>query len=352
MAVVVLAALIGYAVWRTAQEGIVRIQGDVANVVMLETVRDRTERPALQLRESVRAVEFVSDAAMAEVVVTRTLPTGKVDVQPETRFYKLTPTGWQRTAPIAAFWGPTATLDTRSLHFVFGSKDRAAAEQLAPSAEALYTVLRRVTGQDLAEDGLLTVEIVPDQVMRNGLHEAGRVRLTSPLLYRTASPSRQEILGRLLRHSLAEQMLDAALQGTAPKVQWLRMVEAFGSWMRFSDAVQPMPAGGLAALQRLQSSTDDRVPLASLLAGVMDHGPKPPPMSEGYSPGALFQQDQRWAAAEQLIDFIAATYGIDVLPKLLQGFGQHDDWETLAPAVLGVSAAELEAAWHASSPSP
>jgi hypothetical protein len=33
--------------------------------------------------------------------------------------------------------------------------------------------------------------------------------------------------------------------------------------------------------------------------------------------------------------------------QLLQGFAQYEDWEELAPAVLGVSAAELERAWHA-----
>ena len=33
--------------------------------------------------------------------------------------------------------------------------------------------------------------------------------------------------------------------------------------------------------------------------------------------------------------------------KLLQGFAQYDTWETLAPSVLGVSAMELDAAWHA-----
>jgi hypothetical protein len=58
-------------------------------------------------------------------------------------------------------------------------------------------------------------------------------------------------------------------------------------------------------------------------------------------------QQGRQMAAEQLVDFIAAQYGIDVLPQLLQGFAQYVDWEELAPAVLGVSAAELERAWHA-----
>ena len=57
-----------------------------------------------------------------------------------------------------------------------------------------------------------------------------------------------------------------------------------------------------------------------------------------------YTQGQRWAVAVQLIDFLVGKYGIDVLPKLLRGLDEYNDWETLALAVLGVSAKELEAA--------
>ncbi len=86
--------------WRTAQEGIVRMQGDVANVVKLETIKAHGRQPALRLHESVQSVEFLDDKAMAAVVVTHTLPSGKVLVQEEARFYKQTPTGWQHTEPL------------------------------------------------------------------------------------------------------------------------------------------------------------------------------------------------------------------------------------------------------------
>ncbi len=58
------------------------------------------------------------------------------------------------------------------------------------------------------------------------------------------------------------------------------------------------------------------------------------------------QGQNQLSGAASLIDFTVSAYGLDVLPALLQGFGQYEDWETLAPAVLGVGAAELEAAWH------
>ena len=66
------------------------------------------------------------------------------------------------------------------------------------------------------------------------------------------------------------------------------------------------------------------------------------------SPGMLKGNQCRTNSnAAHLIAFIAATYGLDSLPRLLAGFSTYDDWETLAPAVFGLSAAELETAWRA-----
>ena len=335
LAVLVLAMLVGYTVWRTAQAGIVRMQGDVANVVKLETIKTHGKQPERKLHESVQSVEFLGDKAMAAVVVTHTLPSGKVLVQTEARFYQQTPLGWQHTEPLAAFWGPTATLDTESLHFVFGEKDRAVVEEIAPAAEALYATLRRATGQDPAAGGLLTVEIVPGYVAGNAQVEDGRIRLTSPLLYQATPLSGAEALTLLLRRSLADQMLSAALSRTAVKAQWLTMVQAFGSWLAFSDAVQPASAGRLAALRRLRFLAYGSLQLDNLLDGVVRYDPMIQSTRVYYQPDNPHALEQRAAAAEQLIQFIAATYGIDVLPKLLQGFahtttGRH--WRRLCSA--------------------
>jgi hypothetical protein len=39
-------------------------------------------------------------------------------------------------------------------------------------------------------------------------------------------------------------------------------------------------------------------------------------------------------------------YGCERLPALVAGLGQSESWETLWPAVYGVSAAEFEAGWQ------
>lgn len=347
MGLLVLAMLVSYSVWRTAQAGIVRVQGDVANAVKLEAIKAHGERPAGSLHESVQSVELLGDKAMAMVAVTRTLPSGKLLVQVDALFYQQTPLGWQQTEPSATFWGPTETLDTANLHFVFGEKDRSVVQEMAPTAEALYGTLRRATGHDLAVDGLLTIEIVPGYVAGNARVEDARIQLTSPLLYRAAPLSGAEALTLLLRRTLAGQMLSSALPRKALKPQWLTTVQAFGSWLEFSDAVQPATAGRLAALRRLRFLAYGSLPLDALQDGVVRSDATAPSRQAYFQPDNPHMLEQRAAVAEQLIGYIATTYGIDVLPKLLQGFTQYDDWETLAPAVLGVSAAELEAAWHA-----
>lgn len=110
MGVLVLAMLVSYSVWRTAQEGIVRMQGDVANAVKLETIKTHGKEVALKLHAAVQSVEFLDDKAMAAVVVTRTLPSGEVLVQAEARFYKQAPKGgstqslWRRFGVPAQHW--------------------------------------------------------------------------------------------------------------------------------------------------------------------------------------------------------------------------------------------------------
>jgi hypothetical protein len=51
-------------------------------------------------------------------------------------------------------------------------------------------------------------------------------------------------------------------------------------------------------------------------------------------------------AIASLLEYLVATYGYEQLPVLLAGLAQHNDWETLLPAALGVSAADFEAGWQ------
>ncbi|MEZ4681477.1 MAG: hypothetical protein R2932_45420 [Caldilineaceae bacterium] len=52
-------------------------------------------------------------------------------------------------------------------------------------------------------------------------------------------------------------------------------------------------------------------------------------------------------ALATLFEYAVATHGRTLLPKLIAGLGQHDTWETLIPAIYGISAVEFEAGWQA-----
>jgi len=47
-----------------------------------------------------------------------------------------------------------------------------------------------------------------------------------------------------------------------------------------------------------------------------------------------------------VVDYIGATYGKECLPVLLSMLRQHDNWETLIPALYGISEEDFVAGWH------
>ena len=342
--VLLLMGCMSYLVWQAAQQGITREQQDVANAVKLHTIRAQVEQPQLRQHVAVEAIELANETAMIQVVITETWSSGQAAVHRRNLFFVQTPQGWQAGEPSADLWGESQVLDTPNLHFVFRSKDRSAVEQLAPDAEAAYVALRRATGQAAAGERL-TVEVVTARVLPTQAFANGGERLPSPLLFDLVPGSTaDELFAHLARAALASRMLDTTLRRTPNRPQWLPMVEAFRIWLQNSSGLLPAAASTMYG--------EKAAPVGSLhlhhLLGC------DPCQNEGSSHSPSFYvsydvhwQEQRFQAAYSLIDFIAARYGIDILPKLLAGFSEYDDWETLAPAVLGSSAEELEAAWHA-----
>lgn len=339
--------LAGYGVWRRAEEGIVRMEGDVANAVKVENLQENGRTQAPVVDESVQTVEFLGDAAQAMLLVTRTLASGELLMQPELRFYVQTPKGWERSTPIAGFWGPTETLDTTHLHFVFGRRDRTVVEQVAPGIEAVYATLRRATGQDLPGAGQLSIEIVPEVFALSLQPGARHIRMTSPALYPASEQEQAGILGRLLRLELSHQLMAASAQKTAAKPQWQPLVHGLGAWLAYGGDLPFAADGEVAALRRLLLRLPHNVwQLDDLLGDRVHYDALSEPILAFTLIGDPEQQKQQEAAAEQLVGYIAATYGIDALPRLLHGFAQYEDWEELAPDALGVSAVELEEGWH------
>jgi hypothetical protein len=47
-----------------------------------------------------------------------------------------------------------------------------------------------------------------------------------------------------------------------------------------------------------------------------------------------------------VLDYATATFGVQKLPALLAALPKHERWETLVPAVFGLSLAEFENGWR------
>lgn len=346
--VLVLLSMVSYSVWHTAQQGITRIERDVANAVKLETIKAQVRQPELHKHTRVETIEFLNDKAMVQALITRTLPSGHVAVHRQTLFYAQTPQGWQRTELAEAFWGEPQTLDTSNLHFVFRSKDRAAVEQLAPGAEALYVTLRQATGQALTEAGRrLTVEIVPGRVLPGKELVNGHMRLPSPLLFNLINGyTSEQVLAYLTRITLTNNMLDSALHNTSVKPQWQQLAEDLRLWLLESSTL-PLASSADCTTCRRQANSYSALPLRDLLDCYPCRNITFSHSSTLFRRNDLPRPQQQAIAVRNLINFIVSTYGLDVWPALLRGFSQHEDWESLAPDVFGVSAIELEAAWHA-----
>lgn len=316
----------------------------------------------------------------------------------QTRSYQRTARGWQQSQEFAEDWGEPQQQETPSFRWHYHAQDAPVVAIVAPRIETLYTTLRHdfaLSAVPLPEK--LMIEVSPSSlVAQPAAFSAGQPRLLvpTPALYRTAIALRD---GDVLAQSIALPLLNAVmLQAQAqyglaatwqPMMQGLRLWQLWHwdlplatwrapvvQWLyadRFqNEAAQPpgLPAGYAAlcadhALWRISPMqlgipllcTDfdkaawyravwgERLPpthLAQLMAplSVALPGDLPTPHpSEPYG---------RAVALATLLDYAVVTYGRDRLPRLVAGLGEYADWETLLPAVYGVSAAEFEAGWR------
>jgi hypothetical protein len=82
----------------------------------------------------------------------------------------------------------------------------------------------------------------------------------------------------------------------------------------------------------------------------LDQLPVPAPPAESVGgPGHLHRLDHpgQTVALATLIEYAAARYGRERLPALVAGLGHYESWDTLLPAVYGVSPTDFEAGWQA-----
>lgn len=317
----------------------------------------------------------------------------------QTRLYQRATGSWQRIVPTNEQWGPIRQRETGSFHWRYHQQDQPVVAVVAPKLEAIYATMRANFGvQDgfSPEQWLIEVSLTqPPGAAVTDMDKLGLLLVPSPSLYLTPTEiSDVELLAQSLTLSLLDSIIKEAseryrldstwqplLQGLRlwqlweldlplatwrdPVVQWLYLdLPGTGS----DEVVLPQQYEQLCAAHALwlPSPTEIDIPL---LCTALDKeawysatwGARSPlthlqqlvtPASQVTSTTELSETDHQaprgqTIALATLVEYAVTTYGRDRLPALVAGLGQHDSWETLLPAVYGVSVTEFDAGWQA-----
>jgi hypothetical protein len=336
----------------------------------------------------IQTVTLRSDLAMVAVIVQG--PDGTRHRQ--MRFYRQDEKdGWLRTAPSPVFWGSKQTVETVYFRIHYRQRDEYAVLDAAARLDKIYTNLRQDAGLPPAS-GKLTVEVRPLSPYQLDYlqFEENRLEVHSPLLLQVPEGlSDEETLTKSIVNPLVAYVLAEAQQQVAVRWRWLPMLRGLRLWqvyvgsdsypLWYQDAVALLyeDAQDVRSVQRTVTLHDlsrlcrtyaiwrYNMPgdLAQRLCADENWTPRLLRVAQGPDRLDAFvllgesdhvRSNRSWTdewvrrvAAATVIDYLVATYGRDRLPALMAGFCTYDSWDTLAPAVLGVSAQELERDWLA-----
>jgi hypothetical protein len=319
--------------------------------------------------------------------------------QRQTLFFQRTTSGWQPAEADAALWGPAHTLETPSFIFHFRRNDAAAVIAIAPQVEAIYQNMRQNFGLPLTPGaGKLVIEVSVTQPPGRALlwvGPSGRIIVPSPALYRApVELTDTELLAQSVALSLLERVLTDAAGRHALGSSWWALLRGLRLWQVW-DLNLPLAVWRKELMQWIyadmpaNNQMDLRVLPENYLALCATHKlwmPSPTQLDipllcndldqtqwDYYSQGSLdplihlnqldvpvaedrdgyqhhiiqHSRPGKAIAAATLIEYAVATYGREHLPALVASLSQHNNWETLIPAVYGVSAADFEAGWQA-----
>jgi hypothetical protein len=327
----------------------------------------------------------------------------------QTRFYRQTAEGWQRTEPDAGLWGAPRRLESSYFIFHFRQNDAEVVAAVAPQIDALYSELQRNFG--LTPDICLRPPLRCGRVNEKLAIEVTVERVTgavfilrwpreplvvpSPALYLApVELSDAAILAQAIALPLIEYMGERAIEVHTIPFEWRPLLDGLHLWQLWDlemplahwrhDIVRwlyidvpatdhgrqsvPMPDTykELCAMHSLWmlAPTLVRLPfectawepatwsqrrwVANLPETRLDQLSMPRIGSyEFYDEKNFFYRSSEAVKLAVLVEYAVAAYGYEQLPVLLAGLAQHDTWDTLLSAVYGVSPSEFEEDWRA-----
>lgn len=351
--------------------------------------------PGTQLDIDTDAVEIHDDRAFARVIVSAD---NSESAYRQTRFYRHTASGWLRTLPEASLWGPERSLETPNFVYHFRQNDTAAVIAVAAQIDALYAAMQRDFGVPLAATPQkLIIEVSVSQnpgLASFHLAENGRLSIASPAVYQAPiALTDADLLAQSIVLSLLDRLIRQASEYYALGSTWQPLLQGIQLWQLWhldlplsvwrEDVVrwiyierpatalgQPIPLPTrypeLCVAHQIWMSSPLEIAIPLVCAQheweyayfPLWRGHTPPTrlaqLAALAPPKEISSLSGRWDRATYpgqvvvlavLIEYSVATYGREQLPTLLASLSQYNTWETLIPAVYGVSANEFEADW-------
>lgn len=350
----------------------------------------------LLLRNTLETVRVEDDWFISNVVLTD----DQGQMYRQTRFFQKTGLGWLPGAPNTALWGSEQRLETVFFVFHYRQRDAQVVASIAPLVDELYTTLCHNFG--------LPISSMPEKLVINVsiTQPSGAVLVQPPLLGEFSVPSPAIYLApvkltdaELLLQSIALPLIDhlsaLAVKHHTIGSRWRPLLNALWLWQVWdldlplavwreeivkwiyvdlpsADAQQPIVLPPHYAELCAMHSLWMRLPLEiqiPLFCNQFDehewsftrwHIRQPPTHLLDFSPPinadayANGFSKYEWVnypgvtvVLVTLTEYIVTTYGREHLPALVAGLGQHKTWDTLIPAVFGVSSAEFAAGWQA-----
>jgi hypothetical protein len=387
-------------IWHTAQAGLDILEAEVGAAVNADLWTE-IHAPA-----DVQVLDLGGDVAVVQVAVPAT------EGQPayrETRVYQRANTGWVRTAPSAATWGPRRRLETS--HFVFHhyDLDEAVVEVAATKLDALYPSLYAAFSPEAPRGNQRVVQVdpaqAPGQVTERPPGQDPFV-VASPAAYRApVTISQADLLAQSVLLVLLDDLVAQAGRRHVPLFDVRRSVEGvrlanllngvrlwqlwatdlpLAAWRKpvvqwvYSNVPAPMDRAGLVpaflpdlcSRHRLwlSSPLQLQIPLncyspeqqEQYLAWRFFHPPPTQlaqlaaPSAADAAPGLQSVMGEAGrsshpavaVALATVMEYAAAVYGTERIPLLVATLHQHERAETLIQAVFGVSLAEFESGWQ------
>ena len=293
---------------------------------------------------SIQDFQLDKDWAMVRVWIDRPSIYEQNEPFLETRFYRLTKTGWMRTAPQEEYWGEEITAETDYFTLTYRQRDTVAVREVMTDIDERYVTLQAEFGLDPDPTGGQLRILVQPMVLPltdPGLFrfQGDRLTIPSPLqLPALEGLTDADVLRASILEPLAEYVVSKILSQAQVQCQWRALAQGVRLWARQEYRVLPS-----AYEHEMQSVLHSWSDLGSDRLFSFAEG-SPSCFGFQYHTSLDMVADM---VAKTVVSFAMLTYGHEAVPSLIEAAGEYDTWEELIPAVFGVSAEEFEQGWQA-----